>query len=243
MKAMIFAAGLGSRLQPLTDKKPKALVEVAGKTLLLRAINYLQSYGIHEFVINTHHFSNQIIEYCMQLSNQLNIQISDESDHLLDTGGGLKKAGKWLKDIDEPLVVLNADILTNLNLDDMLKAHMQMNNLVTMAVRDRESSRKLVFNKDLMLVGWRNLATGEVKEIKTFEKFDHFYAFSGIHILSSELFSLFPEKDEFSIIDFYLEIVSTKNIGAFVHNHGYWYDVGTVEKLKKAEEYFGKKSI
>lgn len=240
MKAMIFAAGLGTRLKPLTNITAKALVPVNGEPLLQNSFNYLEKYDISEVVVNTHHFSKKVIDFCKTASTKLNITISDESDLLLDTGGGLKKAGEWLKNSNEPIVVINADIITNLNLADMLANHNSNRNLATLAVRDRKSSRKLVFNDVNKLVGWKNLKTGEIKKVNEVGIKGTELAFSGIHIVSPEIFRLFPLENKFSIIEFYLSAAKNSLIGAYRHESDYWFDIGSVDKLKEAEEFLKK---
>src|SRR5215217_7176888 len=162
MKAMIFAAGLGTRFKPWTDKHPKALAVVNGKTLLQRNIEYLQQYGITDVVVNVHHFSDQVIEAIEKADGWgSTITISDETAELLDTGGGLLKAKHLL--YREPLLTLNVDILTEINLKYFLTHHQQQNSLITLAVSERETSRYLLFNKYNRMVGWRNKKTGEEK--------------------------------------------------------------------------------
>lgn len=236
MKAMIFAAGLGTRLKPLTDNTPKALIKVNDKTLLQHAIEYLKKYGISEMVVNIHHFGSQIIDFIQANNFGVNISVSDETNELLDTGGGLKKASSYFSGND-PLVVVNADILTNVNIDKMLHEHIQSGNVATLAVRDRSSSRKLVFDKQQRLIGWRNLKTSETIEISQFNIDSNEYAFSGVQIISPKLFQHFPKQDKFSIIHWYLEIAKFSKIGAFLQPDGYWFDVGTIEKLEIAKQY------
>ncbi|MGB6093368.1 MAG: sugar phosphate nucleotidyltransferase, partial [Moheibacter sp.] len=157
-KAMIFAAGMGTRLKPFTDHHPKALAEVNGKTLLQRNIEYLKTIGVTELTINVHHFADQIIDFLKQNSNfGIHIQISDETAELLETGGGLVKAKEMIG--DQSFLVMNVDILTDLNLEDLIQFHYQYQPLVTLAVSDRDSSRKLLFKKNRQLAGWKNLNT------------------------------------------------------------------------------------
>lgn len=237
MKAMIFAAGLGTRLYPLTESKPKALVEVNNKPLILHNLEYLAKYGVTEFVVNVHHFGQQVIDYCKQLNDRFNIHISDERDELLDTGGGLKNAFKLLSELNEPIIVMNADVLCNANLQHMLEYHQVSSNLVTLAVRDRYSSRKLLFNEDSRLAAWKNVTTGDLKTALPINKQSSEYAFSGLQIISSKVFELFPSDNKFSIINFYLSIAVDYRIGNYIHNDSYWFDVGTIEKLTRAEDY------
>ena len=162
---MIFAAGLGTRLYPYTADRPKALVEVAGKTLLQRAIEKVSSAGYNDLVINVHHFGDQIIRFLKVNQNfWLNITISDERDQLLDTGGGILKAAPWLKG-DQTFLVYNVDVLSNLDLNLFLQYHHKRGGLATLAVRDRKTARYLVFDELMQLTGWRNIKTGE--EIKS----------------------------------------------------------------------------
>ncbi len=236
MKAMIFAAGLGSRLKPHTNRIPKALVEVSGKPLLLLAIEYLKKHGVTEAIINIHHFGEQIIEYCSKNNFGIDIYFSDERNQLLDTGGGLKKASEWLSG-SEPFIVVNADIITNVNIQDMFKHHKQNGNVVTLAVRDRDSSRKLMFNDGNELCAWKNTITNEVIKVNNTFQNTFEYAFSGLHVISPSILIDFPSQETFSIIKFYLGAAKKYKIGGYVHNDGYWFDVGTPDKLFAAEQY------
>ncbi len=236
MKAMIFAAGLGTRLKPFTDNHPKALAVVNGKPLLQRNIEYLKSFGINEIVINVHHFADQIIEF-LEENNYFGIEItiSDETDQVLETGGGLVKAKA---NFEEDFLVMNVDILTDLNLADFIKAHQKNKALVTLAVSDRNSSRKLFFNKQNELKGWRNLKTEE--EIKAVDSLDNCkdLAFSGIHVISPALFDKITEKGKFSIMKIYMDLMQTESILGFDHSGGILIDVGRPESVLEAENYF-----
>ncbi|MGV0847061.1 nucleotidyltransferase family protein [Empedobacter falsenii] len=236
MKAMIFAAGLGTRLKPFTDNHPKALAVVNGKPLLQRNIEYLKSFGIEEIVINVHHFADQIIEF-LEENNYFGIEItiSDETDQVLETGGGLVKAKA---NFEEDFLVMNVDILTDLNLADFIKAHQENKALVTLAVSDRNSSRKLFFNKQNELKGWRNLKTKE--EIKAIDSLDNCkdLAFSGIHVISPSLFDKITEKGKFSIMKVYMDLMQTESIIGFDHSGGILIDVGRPESVTEAENYF-----
>ncbi|MGL5235164.1 MAG: nucleotidyltransferase family protein [Empedobacter falsenii] len=236
MKAMIFAAGLGTRLKPFTDNHPKALAVVNGKPLLQRNIEYLKSFGINEIVINVHHFANQIIEF-LEENNYFGIEItiSDETDQVLETGGGLVKAKA---NFEEDFLVMNVDILTDLNLAKFIKAHQENKALVTLAVSDRNSSRKLFFNEQKELKGWRNLKTEE--EIKAVDSLDDCkdLAFSGIHVISPTLFDKITEKGKFSIMKVYMDLMQTELIHGFDHSGGILIDVGRPESVLEAEQYF-----
>ncbi|WP_353166083.1 nucleotidyltransferase family protein [Empedobacter brevis] len=236
MKAMIFAAGLGTRLKPFTENHPKALALVNGTPLLQRNIEYLRAAGINEIVINVHHFADQIMVF-LEENNYFGIEItiSDETDQVLETGGGLVKAKA---NFDEDFLVMNVDILTDLNLTELIKSHQENNALVTLAVSDRNSSRKLYFNKQNELKGWRNLKTAE--EIKAVNSLDNLrdLAFSGIHVIHPNLFDKITEKGKFSIMKVYMDLMKTESILGFDHSGGVLIDVGRPESVIEAEQYF-----
>ncbi|WP_372776357.1 nucleotidyltransferase family protein [Mangrovibacterium sp.] len=235
MKAMLFAAGLGTRLKPLTDTKPKALVEIGGMTLLERCIRQLEQNGIREIIINVHHFADQISSFLKERENfGLNIQISDESNELLDTGGGLLKAKELLLG-EEPILLINVDILTNLDFKALFKAHQKSHSIATLVVRNRETSRYLLFNGNV-LAGWKNKKNGELR-ISRLELLDDAeeFAFSGIHIIEAQLLNLINESGKFSIIDLYLRLAKTHKIGAYIDERSAWMDLGKVADLGQAE--------
>lgn len=236
MKALIFAAGKGTRLKPFTDHHPKALAMVNGIPLLERNIRYLQSYGINDFVINIHHFGEQIVDF---LKNNgkfgANIEISDEKNELLETGGGLVFARKFL-DHGEDFLILNADILTNLNILDFVTYHKKNDDFATLAVSDRTSSRKLFFNNEMILRGWLNVQTGE-QRLAEFNKGFKALAFSGIHCISPEIFNKIKRKGKFSIMEEYLDLMLTERIHGYEHN-ARLIDVGRPESVLEAEQYF-----
>lgn len=231
---MILAAGLGTRLKPFTDKHPKALYPINSKTLLQRNVEYLQSFGFNNVIVNVHHFANQIVD---KIANNngwgSNVIISDESSEVLETGGGLKKAANFFTNSIEPFVLLNADMLTDLNLSNMLAQHLQSNALATLAVTDRVTSRYLLFDEGNILCGWLNDKTGEQKGVAGIKK-----AFSGIHIISPKIFSLIIEEGKFSMIDLYLRLAKTETISCFDHSHGKLIDVGKPESGVLAEAMF-----
>ena len=232
MTAMIFAAGLGTRLRPLTDKCPKALVKINGTPLLEIVIKKLRSHGFTKIIINIHHFGEQIIHFLEANNNfDLQIEISDERNLLLETGGALKKAAPLLS--DEPFLVCNADILTNMNLKAFYDFHCQSNALATLAVRKRATSRYLQFDNKNILSGWRNIKTEEVKVARQTEII-YDWAFSGIHVISPEIFNFMPPKDKFSIIDVYLKAAQEHEIIAYPHDEDIWLDVGKPEAVKQA---------
>lgn len=236
MKALIFAAGKGTRLKPFTDHHPKAMAKVNGVSLLERNIKYLQSYGINDFVINVHHFGNQIIEFLKDNQNfGAHIQISDEKDQLLETGGGLVFARKFL-DFEEDFLILNADILTDLNITQFVKYHQEKKDFATLAVSDRKSSRKLLFNPEMVLRGWVNIDTGE-QRLAEFNKGFKPLAFSGIHCINPAIFSKIKRTGKFSIMEEYLDLMHTEKIHGFEHQ-AKLIDVGRPESVMEAEKHF-----
>jgi len=236
MKAMILAAGLGTRFKPWTDSHPKALAIVNGRTLLERNICYLQSFGIRDVLVNVHHFAEQIRD-----SIKVNegwgskITISDESTEVLETGGGLKKAESWFD--QGSFVVMNADILTDLDLNKMSAFHREKNPLATLAVTDRKSSRYFLFDNEDRLSGWRNTKTGEEKISVKGDSLNE-KAFSGIHIISPDIFPFIKKRGKFSIVDVYLELALTHRILGYDHTGSKLVDVGRTESIAVAEKLF-----
>lgn len=229
MKAMIFAAGLGTRLRPITESTPKPLVEIKGKTLLEISINKLVESGFDEIIINVHHFTDQIVDFLNDKKFNAKIEVSDESDKLLDTGGGLKKAS-WFFDDGKPFLVHNVDIVSDLDLKTLYQSHMQNNSIATLAVSKRKTSRYFIFDEEGILSGWQNVKTNEQKmtrHITTVNKF----AFSGIQVIDPNLFKYFPDAEIFSIVDLYLTISQKEIIKAYQHENTGWYDVGNIEEL------------
>ncbi|MDB4583588.1 nucleotidyltransferase family protein [Draconibacterium sp.] len=238
MKAMIFAAGLGTRLLEETSDKPKALVKIGGKTLLELAIEKLKNEGISEIVVNVHHFSELVVQYLAENDFGIPIHISDETGKLLDTGGGLKKARVFFND-DSPIVIYNVDIISSLNIQMVLKDHLKSNAIATVVVRNRKTQRYLKFNNEKRLVGWINKKTGKSK-ISISEHFEESteMAFSGIHIIQPELFNLMPSENKFSIINLYLEIAKNHLIKGYFDESDQWIDVGKPVQLEEARRLF-----
>mgnify|MGYP005842983353 CR=1 FL=1 len=238
MKAMLFAAGLGSRLKEETQNKPKALVEVGGKTLLQHAIEKLKNEGILEIVVNVHHFADLMINFLESNDFGLPVKISDETDELLETGGGLKKAAPLLKS-NEPVLLYNVDILTDLTISEVVKYHQNKKALATLVVKNRKTQRYFKFNENKRLVGWINKKTGETK-VSVPCDFGNArpMAFSGIHIINPEIFKLFPDEKRFSITDWYLELAKNHIIQGYFDTSDYWMDVGKPEQLLKARKLF-----
>lgn len=235
--AIIFSAGLGTRFKPWTDTHPKALALVNGKSLLQRNIEYLQQYGITDVVVNVHHFAHQIIETVKANKGWgSNIHISDESDEVLETGGGLMKA-RHLLDKGEPFVSLNVDILTDLDLNKLLAFHKQHKPLVTFGVTNRKSSRVLLLDADNRLCGWKNLQTGEEKisipEPGLVQK-----AYSCVVIFQPEIFVLIRQTGKFSIMDSYLDLAADHLILGYDHSGDKLVDVGKPESVAVAEQLF-----
>lgn len=233
MKAMLFCAGLGTRLKPFTLHHPKCLVKISRKSLLERNLEYLSSQGIKDVVINIHHFGEQIINLLAQHQNfGLNIEISDESAELLETGGGLVFAKRFFLE-EQDFLVMNSDILTDLNLQELIQTHQDKKALATLAVSERNSDRGLFFDENLHLCGWGNAKTGESIGTKgTGKKL----SFSGIHVLSSEIFKLLPTNGKFSIMTEYLRLMKTQKIIGHLH-HNRLIDVGKPEAIALAEEF------
>lgn len=237
MNGMIFAAGLGTRLSPITDNKPKALVEVGGKPLLWHAINNFYNHGIRYIVVNVHHFPSQIIDYLQTVSwDGLKIAISDESDTLLDTGGGLVNARKLFMP-HEPVLIGNADVLSNADLSHMMQFHKQHKPLVTLMTMQRPSTRQLVFNHDGLLSGWVNHQNGDRITARN-EQNTHESAFCGFHIVEQAFIDMLPQEGAFPIMDAYLSRAAEVAIRESVMPpRCHWFDVGTVDKLEIAETF------
>ena len=237
MKAMIFAAGLGTRFKPWTDHHPKALAIVNGKSLLRRNIEYLQQYGIYDVVVNIHHFPEQLREAISQNNGWgSQIQISDESDLVLETGGGLLKAAPLLADND-PFITLNADFLTNLNLHNLLTFHQQQQSFITLAVTRRESSRGFLMDEQMRLCGWRNRKTGEEK-IKRNASILNLFAYSCVAVFDQAIFDVIPQTGKFSLTETYLSLANEYRIMGYEHSGDKLMDVGTTERLLEAEKLF-----
>lgn len=234
--AMIFSAGLGTRFKPWTDKHPKALAIVNGKSLLQRNIEYLQQYGITDVVVNVHHFSQQIIDTIHQNNGWgSNVTISDERNEVLETGGGLLKAKDLLK--AQTILTINVDILTSLNLNEFISYHQQKASLITLAVTDRKTSRYLLFNERNRLCGWKNIKTGEEKIVVGNQKLVE-RAYSGIALFERQVFELIHFNGKFSLIDVYLDLAANHTIAGYDHSGDKFIDVGKPESVAEAEKMF-----
>ncbi len=246
MKAMILAAGLGTRLRPLTDDRSKALVEISGRTLLEITLSRLRSFGVREAIVNVHHFADMIVEYLRKKNNfGMRIEVSRE-DVLLDTGGGLKRAAWFfLEDspgADEPFIVHNVDVLSTIDLRRMLEAHVKNRALATLAVQDRASSRQLLFDDRLELCG-RQTGNERPELIRGCQRVQAL-AFSGIHVISPRLLAMMSEQGVFSIIPTYLRLAAAgENIAAFRAEEYYWRDLGRPQSVAQAALDFEQKII
>ena len=236
---MILAAGTGSRLKPLTDKTPKALVKVGGVPMLEHVIMKIKAAGFANIIINVHHFGEQIIDFLASKDNfGMEIHISDERNYLLDTGGGIKQAFAYLTG-NEPFLVHNVDIFSNADLSTMYKIHADSKSLATLLVSRRPTSRQLLFNKEDRLCGWRNRETGEVKSsIPGFDPSNHIeYAFGGVHVISPEIFRRMEEwTGKFSIINYYLSVCHRESVRFYTENDLLLIDAGKPEGLEEAEK-------
>jgi NDP-sugar pyrophosphorylase family protein len=240
MKAMILAAGLGTRLRPLTESRPKALVEIDGRTMLELTLSRLRDFGIREVIVNVHHFAEMIIEYLKTNGNfGMRIEVSRE-EVLLDTGGGLKQAARFfLEDSsasEEPFLLHNVDVLSNIDFRRMLEFHSKNQALATLAVQARESSRYLLFDEQLRLCGRRVIHEGKTELLRPASQVEAL-AFSGIHVISPRLLTMMPGENAFSIIDCYLQVASHEEaIVAFRADEWYWRDLGSPENLMQAAQ-------
>ncbi len=241
MKALIFAAGLGTRLYPITDSLPKALVPVHGKPLLEHTILKLKQAGVKDIIINVHHFPDQIIDFVKSKNSfDIHIQFSDERLQLLDTGGGIKKTEHFFND-GKPFIIHNVDILSNVDLTEVYHQHMQdADRLTTLVISYRDTYRHLLFDSEKKLHGWINTRSHQTKpfndmDILPYEK----YAYAGIQVVSPKIFQLMKtEGDVFPIMDFYLQHCHTEKITGYVPENLQILDVGKINSLEKAEDFF-----
>jgi NDP-sugar pyrophosphorylase family protein len=248
MKAMILAAGLGTRLRPLTDDRPKALVEVAGRTLLQIVLCRLRTFGVREVIVNTHHYAEMIVEYLKANDNfGMHVEVSRE-EVLLDTGGGLKRAAHFFLDaggsLQEPFILHNVDVISTIDLGRMMRFHVEQGALATLAVQDRETSRYLLFDEQARLCGRRtgraaksedgkNQLVRPAPQVQTL-------AFSGIHVISPNLLAKMGEEDAFSIIDTYMHLAARgEKIIAYRADECYWRDLGRPESILQAARDLG----
>lgn len=249
MKAMILAAGLGTRLRPLTDDRPKALVEINGRTLLEIALTRLRAFGIHDVIINVHHLAGRVVDYLKRNDNfGMRIAVSRE-DVLLDTGGGLKRAAWFFKDSgghsgqEPPFILHNVDVLSTIDLERMMQLHFEAEALATLAVQDRETTRYLLFDERHELCG-RRAGRNQPPELVRPAQQAQAWAFSGIHVISPRLFSLMTEDGVFSIISSYLRLAAQgEKILSFRADKYYWRDLGSPENVAQAAQDLKQKIV
>ncbi len=236
MKAIILSAGLGTRLKEITKTKPKALVEVKGVTMLERVILKLSSEGVTEFLVNIHHKGQDIIDFLIAKNHfGLNIKISDERDQLLNTGGAILKAEDFIVGND-PILVHNVDIVSDVSINDLLEYHKSNDCIATLCVRERYTNRYLLFDNDINLIGWTNQKAGSFKWVGHSAEVYKKLAFSGIYLISPDFINKIKQKGEFSIIDSWLDIAKIETIKGYIDNSNVWHDLGTSERIKNAEK-------
>ena len=240
MKAMVLAAGLGTRLRPLTNDRPKALVEVCGRTLLEITLARLRDFGIRDVIVNVHHYADMVIDRVRSAGNfGMHIEFSRE-DVLLDTGGGLKKAARFLGENpsankNEPFILHNVDVISTIDLQRMVEAHKKNEALATLAVQDRKTSRYLIFDEQLQLCGRRLIKEDKTEIVRPAQNMTEL-AFAGIHVISPRIFPLLTEDGVFSIIPAYLRLAAQgEKIQAFRADEYYWRDLGKPENIQQAE--------
>jgi NDP-sugar pyrophosphorylase family protein len=247
MKAMILAAGLGTRLRPLTDDRPKALVEVAGRTLLEITLARLRTFGVRQVIVNVHHFADRVVDYLKANNNfGMYIEVSRE-EVLLDTGGGLKKAAYFFLEnssaLDEPLILHNVDVISTIDLGRMVQFHRETEALATLAVHERETSRYLLFDEQRQLCG-RRAGRDQAPELVRPAQAVQALAFSGIHVISSRLLAMMNEEGVFSIITSYLRLAAQgEKIFGFRADEYYWRDLGRPENVAQAGRDFRDKVL
>jgi NDP-sugar pyrophosphorylase family protein len=237
LKALILAAGLGTRLLPLTADIPKALVRINGVTLLEMAIRRLVAEGFDEIIINVHHHADKVKAFIRE--NEFNgalIAISDESDRLLDTGGAILKAREFL-DGNDPFLVHNVDVISNIDLQAVMNKHMERKGLATLPVMDRKTNRYFLFDTELRLQGWTDISTGEERWVGNPLTDTKKLAFSGIHIISPKIFGLFDMDGRFSIIDTYLRLAARRPVYGSFQEGAVWFDVGKPDQLDAVSVY------
>ena len=239
MKAMVLAAGLGTRLRPLTDERPKALVEINGKTLLEITLARLREFGVREVIVNVHHFADMVVQYLAAKQNfGIRIEVSREDGLLLDTGGGLKKAGWFFREDarHEPFLLHNVDVISDIDLARMVEFHRSQRALATLAVMERKSSRQLLFDENGWLCGRRFEKDGRTELAREADELTPL-AFCGIHVISPRMLERMTEEGAFSIIETYLRLAGEgEKIVAYRADGAYWRDLGTIESLEQAQE-------
>lgn len=235
MRAMILAAGLGSRLKPLTDNTPKALVPFKGTTLVERIIRNLADAGVDHIMVNVHHLAGMVIDFLDKLKVEgVSLHVSDETGALMDTGGAILQAREFLS-VEDDFIVHNVDVFTNLDIGDLIRYHRDGRALATIAVKKRSTSRSLLFDSTQSLCGWIHNETGEKKMVRTPSGSVEDYGNSCVQVINKGFLDFFPKTESRSLTEMYLELSEKHKIGAFLHNQDYWYDLGRYQNFIKAD--------
>ena len=236
MRAIILAAGLGTRLKPLTDNTPKALVPFKGIPMVERIIRNLADAGIYHIMVNVHHFAGEVAEFLDNLTlDGVSLHISDETAELMDTGGALLQAREFLKG-EEDFIVHNVDVYTNLDIGDLIRYHRDGNTLATLAVKKRPTSRSLLFDRTGSLCGWIHNETGEKRMVRTPSGSLEDFGNTCVQVINAGFLDFFPITEPRSLTEMYLELAEQHKIGAFIHNQDYWYDLGRYNNFIKADK-------
>lgn len=236
MRALILAAGMGTRLKPLTDNTPKALIPFKGMPMVERIIRNLVDAGVQHIMVNVHHYAEQVVDFLDKLALEgINLYISDETGELMDTGGAILQARDFLG-ADENFIVHNVDVYTNLNIRELIRHHREGETLATLAVKRRPTSRSLLFDHAGSLCGWIHNETGERRMVRTPSGSLEDLGNSCVQMINAGFLDYFPETVPRSLTEMYLELAEHHKIGAFVHNKDYWYDLGRYKNFMKAEK-------
>ena len=234
MKAMILAAGLGTRLRPLTDGATKALVPFHGVPMVEGVIRKLYGAGIREIVVNVHHFAEDVTSFLKGINIEgLTLHISDESSQLMDTGGAILQAREFFSG-EKSFLVHNVDVYTNLDIAGLIEAHMKDDSLVTIAVKKRTTSRSLLFNSENVLSGWRHNETGEERFLPDKPENLQDFGNSCVQVIDTELFETYPDTKPLNLVQMFLDLAADHKIRAYIHNQDYWYDLGRYESFQQA---------
>jgi len=236
MRAIILAAGLGSRLKPLTDSTPKALVVFRGMPMVERIIRNLVDAGVYEILVNVHHYAGQVVEFLDKLDIEgVSLHISDESETLMDTGGAILQAREFLKE-GKDFIVHNVDVFTNLDIGELLRNHRDGNALATLAVKKRPTSRSLLYDGTGSLCGWIHNETGEKRMVRSPSGSLEDFGNTCVQVINTEFLDFFPRTEPRSLTEMYLELAERQKIGAYTHNQDYWYDLGRYNNFIKADK-------
>jgi len=236
MRAIILAAGLGSRLKPLTENTPKALVSFRGTPMVERIIRNLADAGVKDIMVNVHHFAGQVVEFLDKLEVEgVNLYISDETGELMDTGGAILLAREFLAK-DQDFIVHNVDVYTDLDISNLISDHRDGEALATLAVKKRQTSRSLLFDETGSLCGWIHNETGEKRMVRTPSGSLEDYGNTCVQVINAEFLDFFPKTEPRSLTEMYLELAERHMIGAYTHNQDYWYDLGRYKNFLKADK-------